>query len=403
MRGDRSQPNRSFEQRRVPGGFRESVRAAMTGIAVTMTLIVLPFPAHSATETSDPDAPAPLSATASPPAKLEDLGVAFVEGSTSSLIVERGGKKYLIDLVSRSVKETGPSVAPPPANALDTQDPTEKTQSATATPQSKPQDARVYEPGDDYIFSLPTGRRLDRHGFYINFNHRFAFEPAFSGPAKGATLLGLDNIAIASFGFRYGLTEKLSVSIYRSPTLIGRPIELMAAYNLSDERDGHPLNTAFRFSVDGHDHFSKNFTANFEGIVSRSLTSRAQIYFVPTVSLNNRRLVLPPFPSPIPDLPGTNTFSLGVGGALDIRPTVALVAEVIPTLVNARELGIHRPAFSFGIQKKVWRHAFTFGWSNSPGTTVSQRSGTRATYLGNPSADTPSGLFIGFDLTRQIY
>jgi hypothetical protein len=104
-----------------------------------------------------------------------------------------------------------------------------------------------------------------------------------------------------------------------------------------------------------------------------------------------------------PDLPGFNTFYLGVGGALDIRPTVALVAEVFPTLVNGPELGIHRPAFAFGIQKRVLRHAFTLGFSNSPGTIVSQRAGTRATFLGDPSADTPKGLFIGFDLMRQIY
>jgi hypothetical protein len=66
-------------------------------------------------------------------------------------------------------------------------------------------------------------------------------------------------------------------------------------------------------------------------------------------------------------------------------------------------LGIHRPAYSFGIQKKILRHAFTFGFTNSPGTTVSQRAGTRATFLGSPSADKPSGLFVGFDLTRQTF
>ena len=89
--------------------------------------------------------------------------------------------------------------------------------------------------------------------------------------------------------------------------------------------------------------------------------------------------------------------------AVDIRPTVALVAEAIPTLMNGRDLGIHRPAYAFGIQKKIWRHAFTFGFTNGPATIVSQRGGTRATLLDDPSADKPGGLFIGFDLTRQIF
>jgi hypothetical protein len=92
-----------------------------------------------------------------------------------------------------------------------------------------------------------------------------------------------------------------------------------------------------------------------------------------------------------------------VGAAYDIRPTVALVAEVIPTLWNASELGIHRPAYSFGIQKKLFRHAFTLGLTTSPGVTVSERAGTRAEFLDEPSADTPGGLFFGFDLTRQIH
>jgi hypothetical protein len=88
---------------------------------------------------------------------------------------------------------------------------------------------------------------------------------------------------------------------------------------------------------------------------------------------------------------------------LDIRPTVALVAEVIPTLANGTNLGIHRLAYSLAIQKKIWCRAFPFGFSNSLGTAVSQRGGTRPTVAGDPTADTPSGLSIGFDLTRQFF
>jgi hypothetical protein len=215
----------------------------------------------------------------------------------------------------------------------------------------------------------------------------------------------LDDLSISSFGLRYGVTSKLSMSVYRSPSLILRPIELGAAYNFLDEHHGDPFNAAVRVSMDGQNDFAKNFTENFELIVSRSVTHRAQLYFVPTLDIQNRELIAKPgsLASVPPNLPGFNTFSLGVGGALDIRPSVALVAEVMPTLVNGPEIGIHRPAFAFGIQKRVLHHAFTLGFSNSPGTIVSQRAGTRATFLDEPSADTPGGLFIGFDLMRQIY
>ena len=263
----------------------------------------------------------------------------------------------------------------------------------------------VYQPGDDVLVSLPTGKATDRHGVYVNFAHRF-MDTAFTGPGKGGELLGLDSVSISSFGLRYGVTDKFAVSVWRSPSFIERrPIQLMAAYNLMDENHEAPLNLTVRVSVEGQNNFQKSFTENIEAIFSRSITSHAQFYAVPTFSANARRLEPGGLvSSQIPDFPGVDTFSIGFGAAVDILPTVALVAEIIPTLLNSGELGIHRPAYSFGIQKKIWRHAFTLALTNSPGTTiVSQRAGTRATYTGMPNADTPAGLSLGFDVMRQIH
>ncbi len=260
----------------------------------------------------------------------------------------------------------------------------------------------VYKPGDDLLVNLPTGRALDRHSLIVNFTHRFAYDPAFTGPGRGAELLGLDGVSVSSFGFRYGVTDNLSVDVWRSPSFIGRPIQIMAAYNLLDENREAPLNLAVRASIEGQNNFQKNFTENIETIFSRSIQGRAQFYVIPTMSFNARRLVTSGLRSDeIPAFPGVNTLSIGFGLAVDIRPTVALVAEIIPTLLHADDLGIHRPVYSFGIQKKIWRHAFTLALTNGPGTTVSQRAGTRATFAQGP--DTPSGLFLGFDITRQIH
>lgn len=273
--------------------------------------------------------------------------------------------------------------------------------SASEQERTKP---TFYTPGDDVLVSLPSGRPTDRHGVYVNFAHRFPYSPAFTGRSEGAQLFGLDNVAIPSFGFRYGVTDNFSVSVFRAPSLTNRPIQLMAGYNILEERKADPLNLMVRVSIEGQDNFRKNFTENVEAILSRSITPSAQFYLVPTISFNDRRLTQPSgfFSNQITDVPGVNAFSLGAGLSIDIRPSVALLAEVIPTLVNASELGIHRPAFSFGIQKKIWRHAFTLGLTTSPGTTVSQRAGTRAQFLNDPSADTFGGLMFGFDLTRQI-
>lgn len=353
-----------------------------------------------------------------------DLGVSFVEGSSSQVIVERDGKKYVVDLVSHEIRSADSEAQLVPVAAVQTvaqaAQPAAKQLPPSTSEKSK---GTIYTPGDDLLFNVPTGRPVERHSLTINFTHRFPYEAAFTGPGRGATLLGLDNFAIPSLGFRYGVTSKLSVFAYRSPSIIGRPIELMAAYNFLDEHHGNPLNAAIRFSVDGQNDFTNNFAENVELIVSRSVTRHAQLYAVPTFTIHQRPLIANPgaaIADAMPDQPCSaplatgiapsfnarpcaNTFSLAAGAAVDIRPTVALIAEVTPTLVNGSELGIHRPEYAFGIQKKIWRHAFTFGFSNGPATIVSQRGGTRATFLQDPTADKPGGLFVGFDLTRQLF
>jgi len=351
-----------------------------------------------------------------------DLGVSFVEGSSSQIIVEHDGTKYIVDLSTHQVRPS--DLTGQPVAAASTQTVAEPAQ--RATDQSRPAPSaksKVYRPGDDFLFNVPSGRRVERHSLTVNFTHRFPYEAAFTGPGRGATLLGLDDFAIPSFGLRYGVTSKLSVFAYRSPSIIGRPIELMAAYNFLDENNGNPLNAAVRFSVDGQNDFSTNFAENFELVLSRSLTRHAQVYAVPTFTIHQRPLISNPGASLADAMPNqpcsaplatgiaasfnarpcANTFSLAAAIAVDIRPTVALIAEVTPTLVNASELAIHRPEYAFGIQKKIWRHAFTFGLSNGPGSIVSQRGGTRATFLQNSTADKPGGLFVGFDLTRQLF
>ncbi len=349
-------------------------------------------------------------------------GFTFVDGSTSKVIVERDGKKYLVDVATRTITEVkdGASSSSQSMSATASSG-NPQSQAANPSPSSTEQ-ANVYKAGDDFVFSVPTGRRPAKHGMYINFTHRFPYEAAFSGTARGATLLGLDDFAIPAFGVRYGVTEKLSVFAYRAPSIIGRPIEFMAAYNFLDEKDGQPFNASVRFSIDGQDNFARNYTENFELLASRSLGKRAQLYIAPTLNIHNRPVLSansaltnpPPYqPCSAPLAAGinaslkvkpcANTFSFGAALAVDVRPTVALVAEAIPTLVNGTDLGIHRPAYSFGIQKHIWRHSFTFGFTNSAGTTVSQRAGTRATLLGDPAADKPKGMFVGFDLSRQVF
>ncbi len=416
----------------------------------------------------------PVARSQTPDELARSLNVSFSPGSSTVMYLERDGKRYVIDVAAKSIREAGPESAAPAsggpqsggsalfeANCSGCHGADGKGLSSKGTPDftnssmhstlntahiedtvrrgkngrmpsfaGRLSDAQigeiatwvnnlsagpdslststapregVYQPGDDVLFSLPTGRPTDRHGVYINFTHRFPFDSAFQGLRSGSELFGLDDFALPSLGLRYGFTDKLFGGIMRSPSFIGRPIQLMLGYTLLDEHRGDPFNLTVRVSMEGQNNFRKNYTENIEAIISRSITRHAQFYVVPTASFNDRQLVQGSLiSSEIPDLPGVNAFSIGIGLAIDVRPTVALVAEVIPTLVGAAELGIHRPAMSYGIQKKIFRHSFTIGVTNSPGVTVSQRAGTDASYLGQPSGDTFKNMFVGFDLTRQI-
>ena len=77
-----------------------------------------------------------------------------------------------------------------------------------------------------------------------------------------------------------------------------------------------------------------------------------------------------------------DTFLLGIGGRIRIRPTVYVVAEIVPRL-NGFDPG--STAASFALEKRVGGHAFQLVFSNTFGLTMAQiaRGG-----IENPTAAT---------------
>ena len=266
--------------------------------------------------------------------------------------------------------------------------------------QRKPEpkkESDIYYTEDIVLWNLPTAHHLEKKALLIDFTHRFSAE-AFE-PGGISNLLGLDSFSYSALGFTYGITDKFFAGIYRTPTTIGRIIQLSAGVQLSRENLGHPFSSTFRVGVEGTDHFRNKYITSLEIALARSIKNRAQIYFSPTVSFNNRPLqvvgndVFDPTP-----FDGETTVAVGTGISVDIRPTVAIVGEAIYRV--SERLGEHRPSFMLGIQKKVFRHSFTLGLSNSPGTTLSTRSGTRGAY---GLDDTFGGLTIGFNISRRLF
>jgi hypothetical protein len=367
-------------------------------IAITIVLGVLAAMATA----SDSKAPAV------PSAPLPEFNV---DTTSNEVLLVRDGKLYKVNLDAGTITAEGES-ATSGQQASSSSAPAQSQMPA----QPNPSDAKTpyYTIGDVRMVTLPTTKTLPKHGMLVDFTHRFPFQPTFSGPALGHSLLGLDSFAIPSFGFDYGVTDRLSIGVFRSPTIINRPIEFKAGVKLADEAQGQPLSAVFRFTVAGQNDFTRDYTESFELIAAKSLGSHAQIEVVPTFSVHNRPITFNVLPQPCGAglangfdparniHPCSNTFSIGVGLSVDVRPTVALLFEVDPTAVGGPEVGIHHAPYSIGIQKKIWRHAFMFGFTNSPGVTTAQRIFPRSVYVQEPNADRPSALFIGFNLTRQL-
>ncbi|MEP7342402.1 MAG: DUF5777 family beta-barrel protein [Acidobacteriota bacterium] len=324
----------------------------------------------------------------------EQPAVSFVPNSDSEAIVVMNGKRFVINTKDKTVKEMG-------AAAVPAEMPQDKTIAATQPKREEKHSVpdNVFRPGDVRVINLPTVIPIPKGSLWTDFTHRFPF----GEPSNKEQLFGLDSVASPSFGFIYGVTDRIQVGAYRSPTNLGRPIELFAGATLLDEQKGDPLSLMARVALEGRDNFQRNFATSFEFTFARSITRHAQIYVVPTITLGDR-----PFGfAPDQNMPGETATALGIGAAVNIRPTVAILAEANMRLNEASRYvtefsGIHRPVFGFGIQKVSVsrRHSFSLTFTNGYGTTFSQRSMTRG-IIG--ADDSPQGLTIGFNLSRRLF
>ncbi|MCW5966981.1 MAG: hypothetical protein KIT57_00575 [Blastocatellales bacterium] len=324
-----------------------------------------------------------------PPPQLPKVN--FIEGSSTEAVLELDGKRYLINTKDHTVSILAADPAPAEVSARSSGSGLQKTEQAD-----------VYESVDVRLINLPTAMPVEKGSLWVDFTHRFPFNEV----TDRAGLFGLDGFAAPSFGFTYGVTDHLHVGAYRSPTVIGRTIQLFAGVQMLNERKGHPVSLQGRIAIEGRDNFQRNFTTSFELSLARSVTRRAQVYVVPTVSLGDRPLV-----APNRNFEGRTAAALGLGLAVNVRPSVALMAEANMRLNKRGRYtdgrpefgrGIHRPVVGFGIQKAsvTRKHAFTLTFSNGHGTTFAQRSQTRGLFFAD---DSFSGMTIGFNLTRRLF
>ncbi len=303
--------------------------------------------------------------------------------------VEINGKRYVINTQSKTVKPAEGAAATMIAKA-------EPKPSPTPDDEKKP---NVYKPIDVRVISLPSAVAIPKGSLWTDFTHRFPF----GEPTDKAGLFGLDTIAYPSFGVVYGVTDRIHVGAYRSPGDLGRAIQLYAGAQLLQESKGDPISFQTRVGLEGRDNFQRNFATSFDFTLARSITKYAQVYVTPTITLGDRPFTV----SPERNAKGTTAYALGGGLAVKILPSVSIMTEINHRLNNESryrdgDVGINHPVFSFAIQKASAskRHGFALVFSNSPGTTMSQRSQTRGLQFAD---DRIQGVTIGFNIVRRIF
>jgi hypothetical protein len=248
---------------------------------------------------------------------------------------------------------------------------------------------------DFTVVNLPTTLPLPK-GAAGNFHltHRFVGvdwrHDDFSTIASNA--FGFDGPAVIQLEYRIAVMKHLEAIVGR--TNFGRTIQFSGKYDAFHESASHPFGLSAIVSVEGQNNFHASntsgtdigYTPAFGVALSRTIGTVASLYVDPIFAHNTRDAGL---------AAKENTFYVGVGGRVRLRPDTFVVAEVTPR-VGGYVQGTAEVAFA--LEKRVGGHVFSLVLANTQATTYGQLA--RGASVGS---DGRSPVYIGFNLARKFY
>ena len=241
-------------------------------------------------------------------------------------------------------------------------------------------DLQLSQP-DFTIVNLPTTLRVPRFKSAFRVTHRFA-RPLGQGDFGSLVedLFGLDNGAQIGLEYRFGIMSGTQIGIYRTSN---RTIEFFAQYSALQQRDNGAIGLDIVATMEGTNNFRDSYSPALGVIVSRELGNYGALYFEP-IWVNNSN----PLPGELVD--DNDTFLIGLGARIRIRPTVYLVGELIPRIGYDPDVTFA----TFGIEKRAGGHVFQLNFSNGFGSTMAQlaRGGTGS-----------EDWYIGFNISRKFF
>jgi uncharacterized beta barrel domain-containing protein DUF5777 len=246
-------------------------------------------------------------------------------------------------------------------------------------------DDTVLQPAqpDFTLAALPTSLRLARFKSAFRVTHRFTrpLDCDTCSSSLFGDLFGLDNGAIIGLEYRFGIVRNGQIGIHRTSD---KTIEFFGEYGVVRQDKGLPLDLSVLVSVEGTNNFQDEYSPTIGAIVSRTVGEHAAFYVEP-IYVHHANV----FQQSI--VPEENTFMIGLGARVRVRPTVYVVGEFTPRVSGYRP---GNDQGSVAIEKRAGGHMFQLNFSNSFGTTMGQ--------IARGGAST-NDWYMGFNITRKFF
>jgi hypothetical protein len=276
------------------------------------------------------------------------------------------------------------SVAVAPAAHAFAQQPNPPSADSAATPTATTPDdddgvLRPLEP-DYVLINLPTTLPLPLHKGNFRLTHRFNgnLESGDFGD-QASSLFGIDEGATIGFEYRFAIAKHVELAAYREN--FSRTIQIYGKYDAFHQSASTPLGFSALVSVEGTNNFRQDYAPSIGASISRDVAKIAALYAVPMWVHN----------SAATSGVTRDTFVMGLGTSVRVRPSLYLVAEVSPRLAGYVQ---GQAEYGFGLSMRVGGHVFDLTFTNTnQGSTFAQLA----------TGGFPNSLYLGFNLSRKFF
>jgi hypothetical protein len=248
--------------------------------------------------------------------------------------------------------------------------------------QTAPSDRAVDPSQPDFtLIGLPTTLRIPRFASAFRVTHRFN-RPLGDGDFGDLVedAFGLDGGAQIGLEYRFGIRSGTQVGIHRTND---RTIQFFLQQQVVRQGEKLPVTIDAIATAEGTNNFRDSYSPALGAVISRTLGSHGALYAHP-IWVNNTN----PLPSELSD--DNDTFMIGLGARLRVRPSVYVLIEGAPRI--GFEEG--KPYLSFALEKRAGGHAFQVNFSNGFGTTMAQIARGGIDY---------ENWFLGFNISRKFF